>query len=131
METAIRWPHNFANMDEPPVGEGAHVGTAGSHGFYGGNPSTNRSIILTTATPDKLQSTAGGAFNALLQSVAVARDMVAAAPRVGVHPWFAPRTALWHECGHDQQTACGWTWLAGSGQENDTMWQENILHVAL
>ena len=26
------WPYDFANMDEPPVGTGAHVGTASSRG---------------------------------------------------------------------------------------------------
>jgi hypothetical protein len=38
-----------------------------------------------------MQSTNGNAFDALLLSVATARDMAAAAPSVPVHPWFAPR----------------------------------------
>ena len=45
------------------------------------------------------QSTSGSPFNALVQSVARARDMVAAAPSVPVNPWFAPRLGIWHECG--------------------------------
>eukprot|EP01050_Picozoa_sp_SAG11_P005245 SAG11_NODE_362_length_10182_cov_9.886641_2_plen_278_part_00 len=44
------WPYDFANMDEPPVGTGGQVGTASARGFYGGNPATNSSVILTTAT---------------------------------------------------------------------------------
>eukprot|EP01048_Picozoa_sp_COSAG05_P002171 COSAG05_NODE_83_length_20755_cov_5.928011_2_plen_166_part_00 len=81
--------------------------------------------------PASMQSTNGNAFDALLLSVATARDMSSAAPMVPVHPWFAPRLGLWHECGPDGKTACGWSWLAGSGGEHDTLWQENIMHVAL
>eukprot|EP01048_Picozoa_sp_COSAG05_P041332 COSAG05_NODE_21687_length_270_cov_0.602339_1_plen_53_part_10 len=53
-----------------------------------------------------MQSTNGNSFDALLLSAATARDMASAAPRVPVHPWFAPRLGLWHECGPDGKTAC-------------------------
>ena len=125
------WPHDFATSSSAPVGTGAHVGTAQSRGFYGGSPSTNTSLIMATATPQRQQSVQGSAFAALLVSTAVARDMALAAPGVAVQPWFAPHVGIWHECGPDRLQACGWSWLAASGGMNDTLWQENVFHVAL
>eukprot|EP00039_Didymoeca_costata_P002997 m.64396 g.64396 ORF g.64396 m.64396 type:complete len:504 (+) comp11647_c0_seq1:194-1705(+) len=125
------WPHSFSTSSQTPIGTGSHVGTHQSKGFYGGSPSTNTSHILQTSTQFDLRSVEGNAFNALLQSVAVARDMKLGAPFTPVHPWFAPKYGLWHECGANKTAPCGWSWLAGSGGENDTMWEENVFHVAL
>jgi len=122
------WSHSFATSSTTPVGTGAHVGTAQSSGFYGGK---NTTIILETALPQRQQSVEGSAFAALLLTAAVARDMALAAPGVAVQPWFAPRLALWHECGPDHLQPCGWPWVAGSGGVNETLWAENVYHVLL
>jgi hypothetical protein len=106
------------------IGLGAHVGTHQSRGFYG---SVNTTRVLASQTPGPLgvqSEVAGTSFDALVNIVVVARDMVRAAPTVPVHPWLAPKHADW---------GSGFSYLSSGNHTTDEvmMWEENVFHLAL
>lgn len=95
-----------------------------SKGFYGGTNAT-RVIASQTPGPDgRIYSRAGTSFDALVQEIAVARDMVRAAPQIPVHPWLAPKYADWGK---------GYSYLSSGNASTDEvmMWEEHVFHQAL
>ena len=112
------WPYS-----EVAVGNGAHVGTHQSRGFYGGCNSSQLFAQQTPGPEGRQTELAASAFNALLQEILTARDMRRAQPSVPIHPWLAPKHGDWGK---------GSTWLASDGGDlAGSMWEENIFHLAL
>eukprot|EP00038_Savillea_parva_P025692 m.48971 g.48971 ORF g.48971 m.48971 type:complete len:577 (+) comp7061_c0_seq1:143-1873(+) len=113
------WPY-----PEGAVGNGAHVGTHQSRGFYGWM-NTTRVIPMQTPGPNGVQTElTGSSFSALLDSVLIARDMARGAPSVPLHPWLAPKYGEW---------GTGLSYLASGNHSTDevNMWEEHVYHLAL
>ena len=113
------WPY-----PEGAVGNGAHVGTHQSRGFYGWM-NTTRVIPMQTPGPSGVQTElTGSSFSALLDSVLIARDMARGAPSVPLHPWLAPKYGEW---------GTGLSYLASGNHSTDevNMWEEHVYHLAL
>jgi len=102
-------------------GTGSHIGTHQSLSFYGGEPWQNYSHIIRSQKADEIVEVTGSAFNAFLQDVARARDVVSASD-VPVHPWLAPREFVCQDPG----TLAAGSWLYGSDY-----WVEMVYHIAL
>ena len=112
------WPYSTV-----AIGDGAHVGTHQSRGFYGGGNSSRLFAMQTPGPEGRQTELAASSFNALLREIMTARDMHRAQPTVPIHPWLAPKHGEWGK---------GATWLATDGGDLvGTMWEENVFHLAL
>ena len=75
-------------------------------------------MLVTDAGSDRrTRAVAPSGFAALLINTAMARDMYLAAPDVPIHPWFAPKGALWDGA---------LSWLSGGHGSDRDMWQEYL-----
>jgi hypothetical protein len=118
-----RTPRPLLWANKPLIGNGMHVGTHQSHGFYGEQNSTRTIASQTPGPSGERFELPGDSFTMLLHNLVLARDMVAAAPTVPVQPWIAPKWGLWKK---------GWSYLnSGHTRDEQSMWEENLFHLAL